>query len=877
MRNDVRILIVEDSMTQMIRLRHILEMQGYQVSSAKNGLEALQCLDEQRITLVITDVVMPKMGGFELCRKIKDTENLHDIPVIILTSLSDPEDVIRGLHNGADHFIMKPYEDHFLLSRIEYVLANMEIRRHAGAEMGVEIFFGGKKQFLAANRMQILDLLLSTYENAVQKQHELERTNKELKIALETIEASEDSLRRQSSILEAVSFIAEKLFRTLSPPDILPEILERLGQATGISRIWIFQYHSTEQAKNPDDLYFQWTAPGIPDRKEAQSSDFPCTLADIRVWREILESGRPVYGKTETFPGEMQQILSASGIQVIMLVPVFVSASLWGLIGLEEYGKERAWTAPEIDALKAAANNIGAAIQRRETERELRYAKEKSEQASRSKSEFLANMSHEIRTPMNAILGFSEILSGLITDPVHKEYLSTICSSGRTLLSLINDILDLSKVEAGKMELEYSPLDIRTLLGEIRQMFSQKVAAKGLELTVETEENLPDAIVSDEARLRQIVINLVGNAVKFTEKGHIKIRVSADGADDNGRIRELRISVEDTGIGIAYDDRESIFNAFEQQRGQSHARYGGTGLGLAITKRLTEMMGGRISVDSEVGKGSTFHLVFRDVEVGFAPTQLEEDNFYADDIVFDHPGTVLVVDDIDLNRRLVREYLQPYGFGIAEAENGAEGIAKAKAVQPDVIVMDLRMPVMNGDQAADIIRKDPDLSHIPIIMATASGMKHTEDRMKSMGYRFLAKPVRKADLVRELTCCLPCSLKKMQLPVSSPEQTYEKIQQDIPEVKEPDPAVAAKFPELRQIMVHNFLPKWEKLCQEYCINDIDAWAGKIRDLAQSYEYAPLMEWSRRMLLQTGMFDMENMSVTLDEFPDILRQMPGASG
>jgi len=255
----------------------------------------------------------------------------------------------------------------------------------------------------------------------------------------------------------------------------------------------------------------------------------------------------------------------------------------------------------------------------------LQYALERAEQlaikaeaANRAKSEFLANMSHEIRTPMNAILGLSGLLDSLIADKKQKNYLETIKSSGMSLLTLINDILDLSKIEAGKMELHYEPVNPYSLFSEIKNIFSLSISRKGLKFVMDIASDIPESLLLDDVRLRQILFNLVGNAVKFTEKGQIKLSARKAADQDKEGMIDLIIAVEDTGIGIDPQSQEKIFEAFRQQDGQSTKRYGGTGLGLTISKRLVEMMGGTITVKSKVNKGTTFEITLPRVSIAAA-------------------------------------------------------------------------------------------------------------------------------------------------------------------------------------------------------------------------------------------------------------------
>ncbi len=407
-------------------------------------------------------------------------------------------------------------------------------------------------------------------------------------------------------------------------------------------------------------------------------------------------------------------------------------------------------------------------------QQELVLAREEAEAANESKSVFLANMSHEIRTPLNAILGFANILSGLITEADYKEYLESIHASGQALLSLINDILDLAKVEAGKVELVLAAMDSPTMFREMEQIFRQKIQEKGLGFSVEINANVPRALVLDEARIRQVLINLIGNAIKFTDKGHTKLIVNSrfDEADTN-RV-DLEFSVEDTGIGIPDDQKEKIFGTFEQMKGQTHAKYGGTGLGLAISKRLVEMMNGRIWVTGEVGVGTTFHVRLEGVRVAQEA-----------ELTFRHTGdldvktvkferaTVLVVDDAPMNRSLIKSYLAEYDLTLMEAEGGTEAVELAKAHRPDLVLMDYKMPEVSGLEALQQIKGDPEVKDMPVVFVTASAMKEQVEHLRKAGDGVLTQPVSKEEVVAELIRFLPHTIEQaVSAPVEEPETEW---------------------------------------------------------------------------------------------------------
>jgi signal transduction histidine kinase/CheY-like chemotaxis protein len=509
--------------------------------------------------------------------------------------------------------------------------------------------------------------------------------------------------------------------------------------------------------------------------------------------------------------------------------------------------------------------------------RALQAARE-AEVANQSKSAFLANMSHEIRTPMNAILGFTEILAGVVTDLQHKEYLKSIQTSGKSLLTLINDILDLSKVEAGKLELEYAAVDPYGVFREMEQVFSQKMAEKEIEFRVEFDSELPQALILDEVRVRQILINLIGNAVKFTDKGHVTLKISKLMSPDEDLSKlDLAFEVEDTGKGIPKDQQDRVFGAFEQQRGQSINDYGGTGLGLAITKRLVELMGGEIRLNSEEGRGSTFRVILKGISVA-SVTDLEAQNTPAVDlnaIQFDS-ATILVVDDIEVNRNLVRGYLELYGFNLIEAENGEEAVAVTKTLHPDLVLMDMKMPVMNGYDAVQLIKGDATIKGIPVVALTASAMEHAVEEIKAVCDGYLRKPVSKLDLVGELALFLKHTI----IDSASPGRTLsreEGLEEDLEtsgKAWSPEAMDAEKRKRLPTLI--QLLESRQELCERLgstmSINDIETFAGEIQAEGVEYGYPPLIAWGERLGAQAALFDLEGMATNLEVFPELIQEI-----
>jgi len=414
------------------------------------------------------------------------------------------------------------------------------------------------------------------------------------------------------------------------------------------------------------------------------------------------------------------------------------------------------------EALQSVNRNLENMVSIRTNE--LEEAKIEAEQANSLKSEFLANMSHEIRTPMNAIIGFTDLLEENIKDTTNINYVRSVKNSGKVLLTIINDILDLSKIEANKLQIQLDSTNIKQVSEEIGSIFSLKARSKGLDFKIDFDEDINNSLMLDEVRLRQIIFNLISNAIKFTHEGYIHVHFKT--IPLNSHVN-LIITVEDSGIGIPPDQQDEIFSAFTQQKGQVTKEYGGTGLGLAIVTKLVDLMNGKIELKSELNKGSTFTITLSDIAISAKDSK--ENKPYAE--VSFEPATILIADDIELNRTLISEYLKKAPFTFLYAKNGEETLTLMQNNSVDIILTDIKMPIMDGYESTKLIKNR---YNIPVIAITASVIAAEKDPENMIFDSFLEKPLSHQTLIQTLCEYLPCSMLEKTNEISD-EQIIENI------------------------------------------------------------------------------------------------------
>jgi len=510
----------------------------------------------------------------------------------------------------------------------------------------------------------------------------------------------------------------------------------------------------------------------------------------------------------------------------------------------------------EKPALLAIAIDMN---ERLELEHALGEAKELAEAASHAKSEFLANMSHEIRTPLNAILGFTGLLNEQVKEPHLKSFIKTIQSAGNNLLTLINDILDLSKIEAGKLEIEKRPCNPSDLIHELADIFHLKLIEKNLDLILSIDPN-PLSLNLDETRLRQVLLNLIGNAIKFTEKGSIEITLETVNKDDTLNTVDLVISVKDTGIGIPAAQQQLVFQEFNQSSGQDNLKYGGTGLGLSISKRLVEMMAGTLSLSSQLGQGSTFTIKLISVDIADdAPISknIEEEPLAQNNIIFS-PASILVVDDVEDNRELLRASFADSKLQISMAKNGLEALKLAKQQPFDLILMDIRMPIMGGYEAAEKIKQ---FSSTPIIALTASVMVDQFERLKSEHFDgFLRKPVLKKELIEILSRFLAFEY------LHGEDKHVDKIEFSDEEYKT-IPIVIDKLEQLAS--------QYNDLSEHNSLSDIRLFAENIKIITDRYPIKIVEEYAHQLMTHAANFDIPAIKRSLNSYPELLAALKKA--
>ncbi|MDM8564931.1 response regulator [Candidatus Halobeggiatoa sp. HSG11] len=659
-----KILIVDDQASNLSVLHNCLQDANFEVLVAEDEATALEQVNYTMPDLILLDVLMPGIGGFETCRRLKQNEATQDIPIIFISAKTDSVNKIKGLEIGAVDYISKPFQADEVVARVN--------------------------KHLTINNLQ----------------KQLEAKNQELLQAKEKAEATNQTLRL---------------------------------------------------AKN-----------------------------------------------------ELQQYQEH----------------------LEKLVEERTV--------------------------ELVQAKEEAESANRLKNEFLANTGHEIRTPLNLIIGSSYLLDQQLTDKEHKNYLCSIQTASEKLLTLINNILDLSKIEVERLKLHYKSVNLRFFFIELQQFLKFDITKKNIDFIVEIPEKLPLALVLDKSRLKQVLSNLVNNAIKFTKSGYIKL--CAKTVRINNKQVDLIIAVEDSGIGIPIDQQSVIFESFRQLDGRSTRRYGGTGLGLTITKHLVEIMNGHITVTSFPGKGSRFEITLRKVEITTAESIVKSDNILEfNDITFTKVE-ILVIDDNKYNHELIEEYLSQVNLKGIYAENSRLGLMFAEKYKPALILVDLKMPKMDGYEVIRYLKDNPDIVDIPVIALTDNITTIVKTKIKQYGFDdYVTKPINILELFEKLSNHLEHS-----------KETIVATSQEVAEVDiAVNPAEISNLLELKKRLEQEVMPIWEDVSAVIQVDSIIKLANKMMELGKEYNVPAFIKYGESLLEIIESFDIVKTENILKQLPILL--------
>jgi signal transduction histidine kinase/ActR/RegA family two-component response regulator len=566
--------------------------------------------------------------------------------------------------------------------------------------------------------------------------------NAELQVVIAT-------LKKRENYLSMLVDVQHHLISENLSAENYVTILGLLGQVSEFSSIKLFTCDSLDKLNIK--LHSAWFGEGIRKPNELEQNRFIQQMINCR-WIERLTQGEIINQSLSTIAEAEKSSLTSKGLHSILITPIMINGYSWGFLSFHDYFRDRLRDRVEINLLTIFASSLAMHLERQQSKMEILQMMESAQAANRAKSEFLATMSHELRTPMNAVIGFTSLLLDTKLDKEQQEFTEIIKASGEGLLTIINDILDFSKIESGGFNFEIEPFNLRHCIEESLSLLSSLTSIKGIKLGYSMNMDVPECIVGDVTRLRQILINLFSNAVKFTAKGEVSLNVSVKQISEPENSYKLLFAVKDTGIGIPKNRYDRLFKPFSQVDSSTTRNYGGTGLGLAIAYRLTKLMGGEMSVDSEVGVGSTFSFTISTVAAQPVITAPNSKGNSLFDINFavKFPLKILLAEDNIVNQKVATRYLNRLGYEVDVVNNGLEAIAALQKQTYDVILMDVHMPEMDGITATKAIVTE--FPHKPWIIAlTANALQGDRDICLQAGMQdYVSKPLKVEDLIQAL-------------------------------------------------------------------------------------------------------------------------------
>ena len=926
---NINILIVDDNALVLKAYANVLSKRGYRVLTAGNGNSALRIIKQEKISLILLDVMLPDLSGLEILRLLKSNPKTEHIFVVLISSMAtSPGNQIEGMELGADGYLVKPMPVWELVVRVNGFLKHMrsiellkiseeryrriserteEALKESNAylsailENSSNIFIALDKDYRIqfANNLAIemskiiygkeievgkslLDIISSDQLNLFKKDINLALNGKP--VYVERLYVRNDGASIWFSI--QYSHSADYLGNTIGLFIIISDITKRKEDEALILKYQTELEQTVEKRTSELVSLNKGLLLEISERKRAEQELKKLSSVVEQAADHVLITDR--YGIIEYVNPAFEAGTGYSKEEAIGLSPNFLksensdpdlSGELWRTVLLGQTFRgvtinkkkdgtlyyESMTVTPLLDSNNNITHLVSVAsdITERQQAENDKIAREAADQANKAKSMFLANMSHEIRTPMNAIIGFSDLLYSSIKDERQRSQIEAIRSSGKNLLIIINDILDLSKIEAGKLVIQNEPINIHNIIKEIETIFAHITNEKGIQFVIDKVDEIPDSLLLDETRIRQILFNLIGNAVKFTDSGEVTLSVMKK-LKENDKI-DLIISVKDTGIGIPADQHDRIFEAFNQQEGQRTVKYGGTGLGLTITRRLVEMMGGEIELLSEPGKGSIFTITLPDITVKEEGREISEINSSDPSTLVFESGTVLIADDNLESRKYLVDLLSHFPLELVEAENGVEAVEKALQYLPQVILMDYKMPVMSGGEAIEIIKKQDATRSIPIIALSASSRKLIEEiNGVNLFDDFLLKPINAAELFEHLKKYLKFHILAESIHGDS-ENGSDAISNLTATNKE-------QLPEVIEILQKEYAPIFANVSKKQVIGQIRSFGDQLISLGVDHSNTIVTDFGKELSTYANNFEISKMMKKLMTFPELINRL-----
>ena len=773
------ILVVDDEEITRTLIQEVLERKGYEVVALPNGREAFTFLKKGlEVDVILLDIMMPEPDGFDVLKALKGNPKTENIKVIMLTAMSQVRAKVKAMTSGASDFLSKPFDSGELIARID-----MQVKLKRVEEELVLLVAALKTStdsiVICDIHGNIIDMNEATLEMfGTEEEGDLIGKNafdlvpleekKKLFLASRELFDKGHSKNREYSVFSknghpkpvemAMSLLENHKKKPIGFVGITRDISYRKKAESDLDDSetrYRFLFENSIVAVYTIDVKGNFTSLNRAceeligySRKEIIGENFTKYLTPEYIelifndFNNLFKTEKPIHNSNYDIirkNGEIRSVeLCVNIIKRGGLIEGFQGTAIditERKLGEIELSKSK--DAMELANLELAATNLELEMSNLQT-KEMAV---EAEAANRAKSEFLANMSHEIRTPLNSIIGMVDLVLDMDPGPGQKKFLKMAMSSSYSLLDIINDILDFSKIEAGKMQLENTGFNLIDTIHGLCDTLSHRAHEKGIEFLLDIDPDVPVNLVGDPTKLRQVMVNLVGNAIKFTDEGEIELSIGVD--DESDGVARLHIFVRDTGMGIPEEKKDVILESFTQADGSTTRKFGGTGLGLAISKSLVEMMGGELWIESKMDEGSTFHFTSA-FELQSVPQPVPSIN------VQDLKGmSVLIIDDNESNRIILEKTIKPWGMVATDVASGEEGIreamdAKGLGKPYDLILLDYLMPGMDGESVARELRSRG-IKDTPIIMLTSAEgpMNYREVGINTC----LMKPVTPSDLM----------------------------------------------------------------------------------------------------------------------------------